>query len=205
MARRRVRRNGAIGSIASAVGGLVAVPLASGAATAISEKVAPTSAASSLGARGALFAAGAAAVAFSKRESSPAFAWGGVVGAAATALLWWNYRRDMLDREALASSYPAPAPLVGGWHELPSGPISMVEGMAYRAAVDLPFYVPSSAATDERIQSYAADRGFRVTRIYREQPDGSWPPDADLWVEAVALRAGELERPGALVWAAFKG
>lgn len=202
--RRRVRRNGAAGSALRAVGGLVAVPLAAGAVTAISEKVSPTSSASSLAARGALIGAGAAIASFVKRSESPAFAWGGVVGAAATALLWWNYRAQQLDREALAASYE-PRQVGAGWHELGPGPISMLEGMAYRAAVDLPFYVPSSVATDERIHGYAADRGFRVTRIYREQPDGSWPADADLYVEAVALRSGELERPSALSWAAFKG
>lgn len=202
--RRRTRRNGAVGSAAKAAGGLVAVPLAAGAVTAISERVAPTSTGSALAARGAIVGAGAAVLAFLKREESPAFAWGGVVGAAATALLWWSYRAQALDAEAQAQAYPpAPMPAGSSWVELP-GAISLTEGMAYRAAVDLPFYVPEAAATDDRIRSYAADRGVMVTRIYRDQPDGSWPSGADLYVEGIAQRSGELERPGALVWAAWK-
>ena len=92
---------------------------------------------------------------------------------------------------------PAPAPSGAGgrasWVTLPKGaPVMTRPGMIVRACVELPFYVPTSAATPPRVADYAGKRGFANVYSTTTRP-GDWPAacDADLFVQAQWARGAE--------------
>lgn len=68
-------------------------------------------------------------------------------------------------------------------------------GARYRATVRLPWYVPTSAVTDERIKAYAEKRGWFV-RQWSTSPPADWPkgPSGDLYVDAEWHRGYETQR-----------
>jgi hypothetical protein len=68
-------------------------------------------------------------------------------------------------------------------------------GARYRAVVRLPWYVPTSAATDERIKAYASKRGWYVRQWFTSAP-ADWPngPSGDLYIDAEWHRGYETQR-----------
>lgn len=113
-----------------------------------------------------------------------------MVGGAWSVFAWLTWRAPSNGRPSASS---------GGWTRLEGSEVLAEGGKSYRAAIDVPWYVPDAVLSDAKIRAVAADRGFRVTWIGRDAP--SWSSDGDLWIEAEATRTIAFDRPSALVGA----
>lgn len=132
----------------------------------------------------------------------------GLVGGVAAAWCAFAFGVEQRARKAYAKPAPPPAPSRASWTRLPN-PARVEQGRTYRADVELPTFVPTSLATEERARSYAADRGFRLVALHRERP-ADWPrdgsEDAELWAEAERVGpTASFEFPGGLLSAWVRG
>lgn len=125
---------------------------------------------------------------------SPSFLAAAAAAAALGGLALLTGRQDAknLPRRA-APSGPPGGGARASWVALPKGtPIMTRPGMIVRACVELPFYVPTSAATPPRVADYAAKRGFANVYSTTSAP-ADWPGacEADLYVQAQWARGAE--------------
>ena len=102
--------------------------------------------------------------------------------------------------EKRAAALPPPMPS-GGWKPVPPGEsITLYEGAAYRACVELPWPV-SSLASVEKVKAYALRMGFQNVYVYEAHPD-DWAAcdEADYYVQGIWGQATKtIDRPGAVV------
>lgn len=124
---------------------------------------------------------------------SPAFLASAALAAAVVGAAVLTGRRDAKN----LPRPPAPSPSGAGgrasWVPLPKGaPIAARPGAIVRACIELPFYVPTSAATPARVAEYAGKRGFANVYSTSARP-ADWPGacEADLYVQAQWARGAE--------------
>ena len=154
----------------------------------------------------------------SKRGAPRAFALGlgaGAVGVGVASLAAWSFGRGARASDLLHASYggvPAPSapPPSSGPSRQPqwqaflpeAGPVPLMPGIRYRAAIDLPWGV-GALVTDGKVREKASELGFSDVVIAHDAPPG-WPEvdGADLFVEATYAGAPRwLERHERIVGA----
>lgn len=116
-----------------------------------------------------------------------------VVGAVGVGVAWLVGRTP-------PGTEPEPPPVEPGsrpraWVRLDGSPILLRPGERYRGCVKLPWYVPRSAVSEERVRAYAEKQGFGDVRVVPST-------DCDVLVHAQWQRGyHQMDRPSALVGA----